>query len=467
MAIANEKYFGSEIILELVYRFENMIKNNTQYYFDVSEFENLIDYYVEKENSDKASNVIVIACKQHPNASSLKLKQAQLLLDNGSIKKALALAKEVEKLEPSESEVYILQANCQIELNDITNAEKSVKKALKFNQSELDEAYHDIGVMYLNAEFYEFAVKYIRKAVKTNPGNYAALFDFAYLNFLTENYELSIKFYKKYLAKYPMSSQAWNNIATVYSSLNRTESAIEAYNFSITANRKFELPYLGKAEIYFNKKQYNKAISTYLDLIKIGTDNKSVNFLLADCYQHQNRIDKAVFYYKKSIEDNPFFADSWFSIALILFENKQYEQALKFTNKALKLDDSEVEYWHLSARIAALKGTYQTTCYLFSKAIKTDPEDNNVRISYSEYCFKHGFIEKSISILEDTIEMQGSLADFHYLLAVFYLFENNTPLAKYHFSSALHLDFDFHQILFKYYPQVANFKPFLEMVKAF
>ena len=152
MPESNEKYFRSKAVPELINRFESMVENKTQYYFDINEFENLIDFYVADNSIGNAAKVVKLACSQHPNSSAIQLKNAQLLLDNGLIHKSLEIAKQLEKIEPSEAEIYILQANCYIELGNIGSAELAFKKAIDNTPNELDEAYHDVGYFYLSAE---------------------------------------------------------------------------------------------------------------------------------------------------------------------------------------------------------------------------------------------------------------------------------------------------------------------------
>ena len=46
-----------------VERYEEMIRNHDQYFFDAQAFENIIDYYIEKNDPAKALQVVEYACK--------------------------------------------------------------------------------------------------------------------------------------------------------------------------------------------------------------------------------------------------------------------------------------------------------------------------------------------------------------------------------------------------------------------
>ena len=87
-------------------RFEQMLKKNEHYFFDVEEFEILIDHYLEKTDTKKAKKVIDISLKQHPTSSTLKLKKAQFLTAIHKPNKALEILNSLEVLEPFNSEIF-------------------------------------------------------------------------------------------------------------------------------------------------------------------------------------------------------------------------------------------------------------------------------------------------------------------------------------------------------------------------
>ena len=53
-----DPYFDDNDDVELSGRFERMLEKNDHYFFDVEEFENLIDYYLDQNDTKKAKQVI-------------------------------------------------------------------------------------------------------------------------------------------------------------------------------------------------------------------------------------------------------------------------------------------------------------------------------------------------------------------------------------------------------------------------
>src|SRR3569832_1307826 len=86
-----------------VERYEEMIRNHDQYFFDAQAFENIIDYYIEKNDPAKALQVVENACNQHPYAAVFLIKQAQLFVVTNRVSDAFETQEKAAMLEASEA----------------------------------------------------------------------------------------------------------------------------------------------------------------------------------------------------------------------------------------------------------------------------------------------------------------------------------------------------------------------------
>src|SRR3954469_7720507 len=82
-----------------VERYEEMIRNQDQYFFDAQAFENIIDYYIEKNDPIKALQVVEYAISQHPFAVIFLIKQAQLYVVTNQLSEAFSCLDKAEILE--------------------------------------------------------------------------------------------------------------------------------------------------------------------------------------------------------------------------------------------------------------------------------------------------------------------------------------------------------------------------------
>ena len=92
-----EEFFENE----LSKKFEEMIENNDNFYFDSEEIEELVIFYLEMGDVHFAEMAINYGLKLHPNSIELKVKQLEVLLDLERYVQARQL---IDELEPSCSE---------------------------------------------------------------------------------------------------------------------------------------------------------------------------------------------------------------------------------------------------------------------------------------------------------------------------------------------------------------------------
>ncbi|MGJ1316266.1 tetratricopeptide repeat protein, partial [Sphingobacterium multivorum] len=90
-------------------RYEEMLRNEDQYFFDSKAFEGIIDYYTEKNDPVKALQVTEYAISQHPFDITFLLKQAQLFSTIQQYQNALAALDKAELLEASEGDIFLIR----------------------------------------------------------------------------------------------------------------------------------------------------------------------------------------------------------------------------------------------------------------------------------------------------------------------------------------------------------------------
>ena len=88
--------------MDLVHRFEQMISSNDSYYFDIDQFEEIIDFYCENNQFPLALRAIEYGYNLFPENMTLMLREAQILTGMGHLTRALKLLKKLEKIEASD-----------------------------------------------------------------------------------------------------------------------------------------------------------------------------------------------------------------------------------------------------------------------------------------------------------------------------------------------------------------------------
>lgn len=429
-------------VREAVQKFEKMRKNNESYFFDVIEFESIIDYYIESNNSLKAYEAAVLATRQHPNSVSIQLRKARVLLDKGRAVETLRILRKLENIEPGNHEIYIAKGTAMGILGDIAGARKMFDYALSLDSDEPENILFAIVSVLQNLNYYEQLIPYLKMLIEREPEFRAHIYDLAYAYEKTGDFEKSISFYLDYLETEPFSDSAWYNLGIIYNKLERADEAIEAYDFALAINNQNSFALFNKANILSNIERYSEAIPVYHEYLEIEPDSFEAMTYLAECYEKTDETVLARKYYHEAIEMAPEFADPWFGLGVIELNAGNPDDSLIYFRKAVRLDDENPEFWYLLGKAHFAKGERKAALRCFREALKIDAYYTEVWNDLGLIIIKENLALKAIPYLEHAYKVTGDIPGINFLLASFYLQTGSQEKALHNLSVALDSDKD-------------------------
>ncbi len=450
-----EEKFGfsfEDEIKQAVLKFERMRKNNESYFFDVIEFESIIDYYIESNNSLKAYEAAVLATKQHPNSVSIQLRKARVLLDKGRAVETLKILKKLENIEPGNHEIYIAKGTALGMLGDIQGAKKMFDYALSLDSDEIENILFSIVSVLQNLNYYEHLIPYLKKLVEMEPDFKAHLYDLAYAYEKTGDFNNSIDLYLKYLEEEPFSDSAWYNLGIIYNKMELSEKAIEAYDYALAINSQNSFALFNKGNILSNLERYSEAIPVYHEYLEIEPDSFEAMTYLAECYEKTDEVIFAKKYYHDAIELAPEFADPWFGLGVIELNDGNADDSLIYFRKAVRLDDENPEFWYLLGKAHYAKGEKKAALRCFREALKIDAYYDDVWSDLGLIILKENLALKAIPYLEHAYKVTGDVPGINYLLASFYLQTGSNEKALIHLSLAIETDKDLYKEFIDLFP---------------
>ena len=450
-----------EDVKHAVQKFERMKKNNENYFFDVIEFETIIDYYIESNNSIKAFEAATLASEQHPNSVSIQLRKARVLLDKGRAVEALRLLKKLESIEPGNYEIFIAKGTAYGMLGDIQGAKKMFDYSLTLDTEDVENILFAITSVLQNLNYYVHLIPYMEKLIDLEPEFKAHLYDMAYAYDKIEDYENSIKYYLKYLEEEPFSDSAWYNLGIIYNKLESYDKAMEAYDFALAINSQNTFAIFNKGNILSNLEKYSEAIPVYHEYLENEPESFEAMTYLAECYEKIGEVTMARKYYQEAIVLAPEFADPWFGLGVIALNTGNTEDSLIFFRKAVRLDDENPEIWYLLGKAHYSKGEKKEALRCFREALKLDSYYDEVWADLGTIILKDGLFLKALPYLEHAYKVTGDVPGINYLLASFYLHSVKTEKAYRHLSIALNLDNE----LFPEFEEIFPYELFTRKIK--
>jgi len=443
-------YSYEEELKNAVQKFERMKKNHENYFFDVIEFETIIDYYIESNNSIKAFEAATLASEQHPHSVSIQLRKARVLLDRGRAVEALRILKKLENIEPGNHEIYVAKGTAMGILGDIQGAKKMFDFALTLDSDDPGNILFSITSVLQNLNYYECLIPYLKKLITIEPDFYAHIYDLAYAYEKTEDFENSISCYLKYLENEPFSDSAWYNLGIIYNKQENYEKALEAYDYALAINAQNTFAIFNKGNILCNLDRYSDAIPVYHEYLENEPDSFEAMTYLAESYEKTGDLVMAKKYYHEAIELAPEYADPWFGLGIIALESGNPDDSLIFLRKAVRLDDENPEIWYMLGKAHYAKNEKKDTLRCFREALKLDAYYNEVWTDLGRMILYDGFVPKALPYLEKAYKIIGDIPGINYLLASFYMHSGSMDKACRHLLLALDIDKelfkDFHDI---------------------
>jgi len=447
------EYIDEEDVLSSVNRYEAMLEQKAQLYFDVFEFENIINFYLDHNKINTAFEVANYASKQHPSSITIQQVKAQVLIDKGRRMEALKILKKLASIEPSNYENFFLEGMVYSYLGDIKESIRKFEHALKLAEDDRQSLLHSIAIAFEQVGQFEISIRYLKQALKFSPDSSSIIYDLAYCYEKIDDNDQSIKYYTRYINEFPFAETAWYNLGVVFNKKGELEKAIDAYDFALAIDDQFSSALFNKGNIYASQGKYESAIFTYHTFLEIEKDSPHALCYIGECYERLEKYHEALKYYKKAIVIDPQFAEAWYGIGIVLIYSDKISESITFIKKAIKLDNENPGYWYTIGNIYAKQNKFKNAKFAYKKALEVDPFHFEYWLAYAHLYFTSENIRKSLRILKEASQYISKNAYIHYRLSAYFFAAAKPNHAYSHLKTALLLDSSCFAELFDYYPQ--------------
>jgi len=451
----------------VVKRYKKMLSDEQMGFFDVSDFEFIVDHYIDKNQYTNALQASEIAISQHPHSTLVKIKKAQVLLGQLKIEKALELLKVLAEIESTNPEILLMLGNCYNFQGNDSKAYDYYRKADKYSFDDRDELLYNIGIGYVQNENYHKAVFFLEKAYLENPKNDSVLYDLAFSYDKLGNDEKSIRFYNEYLDIDPFAESAWYNLGIIYTRREEYDKAIEAYDFALAIDENYASALFNKANALSTAEKYREALSCYLDFLLFDKNSSDAHVYIAECYFQLEEYSKSYHYYKQAIKLDPKNADGWYGAGIVLMVEENLAESLVFLKKAIKLDDSCADFWNAFGKVNAALNNYEEALISFKKSVEIENTNPDFWISYADFHYNYNQIGLAIQILFEAEITVTENAPMLYKLSGYLTENGDIQLARIYLKKALTLNYSIHAEFFLDFPGLKSRRWIKKMISQF
>ena len=380
----NEFFYDSDETMEIVQRYEDMLKHNRSLFFDVVDFENIIEYYLNSENSQSASQAVDIAFSMHPYSSEIQIKKAELLIMDDKFNEALDILNVLVKIEPDNGELHFLKGETLLALGELNSAHESFWYATNaFSDDKVDLLYR-IASLYQDIDEINFALRYLLYGYSIKKDSLNILFELGYSYEKLNELSKSEDFYNKYLDINPFSSSVWYNLGIVHTRNGEFTKALEAYGFALAIDPDNTSAIHNMANTYATIEKYAEAEKAFTELIQFEPENPRIYASIGECCEKLENYDKAFEVYNKCLEIDEMYPDAFFGMGIVNLKKDNLALALEQIKKAIEIETDNYDYWLGLAKVYFEMGSDIEAMDAYKEATNLNPDEVDAYIGIIE-----------------------------------------------------------------------------------
>jgi tetratricopeptide (TPR) repeat protein len=372
----SDPYHDRESIDELLKHYNNLRNGGSGIFLEEEAFEKIIDYYDDQEEISKALEAAETAIEYFPFSAPLLIRKADLLLATRKYHEALELLERAELFDARDINLYILKTDAYLAMDKHEQAVELLEKAVdSFEGDEKIELLFELADVYDDYEEFDKVFDCLTVILQEEPTNEEALYKICFWTDFTGRNEESIKLHRAIIEEHPFSELAWFNLGAAYQGLKLYEKSIDAYQYSLAIDEKFDYAYRNIGDAYLRLRKYKEAIEALEKVLELSKPEEVIYEAIGHCYDHLKNYAQARFHYRKASHLNPEDSKLYYKIACTYYNEGQYGSAIKQLESALRIHRLQAEYNLLMGECKLQMNEIKEAVQFLSTAVRVRPKN--------------------------------------------------------------------------------------------
>ncbi len=452
---------------DCVERYEAMREQNEHFFFDVEEFELIIEHYLEASDPRRAEEVLGYGQQQHPGSLDLLFCEAHVLMALGKLNRALSVLEGIEKMEPFNVDVHLHKAGIFSQLRNYRRAVEHYKRALELADEGLDDIHLDLAFEYENLEAFDLAIDCLQKALEMNPENEAVLYELAYCYDLADAHQAAVSFFREFTNEHPYAFVAWYNLGNALARLDRFDESIEALDYCLAIEERFTSAHFSKARNLLAHGKFQDAIDCYQETIEFDGAQAITFSYIGECYEKMERYEQALIHYDQSLALDPNWVDAWIGRGVVKDMQGKLPEALRDLENAVKLAPEHGDGWFYLANVLARLDRPAEAFEAYSQLNKLEPENLEGWMEHADLLMRMKGPEVAVKKLREGEQVHKLTGKYRYRLASYLLQAGQQQQGLLELEEALMADHTGHSQLLEHFPEAAQLPQVIHLLELY
>ncbi|MCY4161340.1 MAG: tetratricopeptide repeat protein [Flavobacteriaceae bacterium] len=338
--------------MNLVERFDQMLKTREVYYFDVSEFEKIAIHYIKEGDRMTALTVIKYGLNQHPNNEDLLILKVDVLMEQQKFDQAERLVKHLIHLSPKDEQYQLQLALIYSFQNKKTQCIELFNTLL--NSTDLDVQYEatiNLGLEYYKYEDYQTAQSFLFDSFQGNPSDIDLLEKYIYCQIVNHKVDQAITDITLFLDTNPHHVYGWQSLSKLMSLVEEYDLALQTIEHALRLKPNDRKSYKIKGSVLQKSNDFQSAILAFEKALDLGGKTHPIHRKIAHCYLGLSQKWKACKYLSLPIQSGSQNDKNWKDLLHFFIDEKLYDRARDYLESYCKFESENPNFWKLCAQI--------------------------------------------------------------------------------------------------------------------
>lgn len=436
----DDDFFDEEFypIDELLRRYEKVKSGEASFMMQEEEFEQIIEYYFQGSVEEQALLACDIALTYYPFSVDILLLKAEILTQAQKYGQALIVLDEIDQLDQTSLDAVLLRADVYLSQYKYDQAAALLEeKSSDFSGKDKAELLLELADVYDEAEDFEAVFDTLKRVVKIDRRSEEALQKLCFWADFTNRNEESITIHTAITEEDPYNALAWFNLGSAYQSEKLYEKAIDAYEFCVAIDEKFEFAYRNMADAFMRLKWFENALEVLEKHLEIAKPEDVIYEAMGFCYEKKKDFSKARYCYRQASQLSPEDDSIFYKIGETYTRQKQWEKAVKAYSVALHLNRENASYCMAIGNCLMEMDVKNEALICYLNAVRLKPNNKTTWVALIKGLYLSGFYDEALTQIELARENCDDKPDFRYLQAAVLFEMGKTKEALLHLETAL------------------------------
>ncbi|HYC30264.1 MAG TPA: tetratricopeptide repeat protein, partial [Chitinophagaceae bacterium] len=337
-------------------------------------------------------------------------------------RESLDLLEQAEVLDSGNIHIYILKTDAYLALDQQEKAVSLLENALvMFEGEERIELLFELADVYDDYEEFDKIFDCLKLILEQDPVNEEALYKICFWTDFTGRNDESIRLHQQIIDEYPYCELAWFNLAAALQGLKLYEKAIDAYQYALAIDEKFDYAYRNMGDAYIRLRKYREAIEVLEKVLELSRPEDVIYEAIGHCYDRLQNYAQARFYFRKASHLNPEDSKLYYRIAGTYMNEQQWNQAMKHLETAMNIHPNQPEYNLAMGECKMQLGDFRQAIHYFTNVVRMRPRNISswealIRCLYTATYYEEA-LEQVLAAIKIT---EGKPVFYYYLSAVYF-----------------------------------------------